>query len=249
MHKQYINKVAWSKIFKFLKQIKSIYIKTEAECRLFIEGIFWMARTGAQWRELPQVYGNWNSIFRRFSDWSKKDIWQYLFTFCQEDPDMENVMIDSTIVRAHACAAGYGDQKAEGLGRSKGGFTSKIHALVDALGNPLGFIVTPGQDSDINQAEELLSDIVETNVLADKGYDSDALRSKLVAQKCNVVIPPRANRKKQYQYDEHLYQHRSSIECFFSKIKHFRRIFSRFDKSKHNFLSFLYFVGACIWLR
>ena len=76
---------------------------------------------------------------------SKKDIWNKLLQFCIQDPDLEYIMIDATIVRAHACAAGYGDTREEGLGRSKGGFTSKIHAKVDALGNPLKIIITPGK--------------------------------------------------------------------------------------------------------
>jgi len=72
-----------------------------------------MARTGAQWRELPDKYGQWNSVFARFNAWSKKRIWGKLLDFCAQDPDLEHVMIDATIVRAHACAAGYGDQKTE----------------------------------------------------------------------------------------------------------------------------------------
>jgi transposase len=249
MNKEYISETAWSKIINFLKNQKDIYIKSEESYKSFMEAIFWMARTGAQWRELPLKYGKWNSVFHRFNEWSKKNIWEYLFTFCQENPDLENAMMDSTIIRAHACAAGYKKQKEQGLGRSKGGFSSKIHALADALGNPLKFIITEGQRNDITQADALISGITNANVLADKGYDADHLRSLLTEQKCVAVIPPRSNRKNKYEYDEHLYEDRSSIECFFSKIKHFRRIFSRFDKSMRNYLSFLSFVGACIWLR
>ena len=81
-------------------------------------------------------------FFKCFNAWSKKNIWDKLLQFCVQDPDLEYIMIDATIVGAHACAASYGNQKDEGLGRSKGGFSSKIHAKVDALGNPLKFIVT-----------------------------------------------------------------------------------------------------------
>ncbi len=81
-------------------------------------------------------------------------------------------MIDATVVRAHACAAGYGKQKQEGLGRSHGDFTSKIHAKVDALGNPLQFIITPGQASDVLQAKYLLKKVSNSYVIADKAYGS-----------------------------------------------------------------------------
>ena len=249
MKKEYINEVAWCKIFSFLKEQKNIYIKTEAMCKKFMEAIFWMARTGAQWRELPDEYGKWNSIFSRFNEWSKKNLWEKLLQFCAQDPDLEYVMVDATIVRAHACAAGYGEQEAQGLGRSKGGFTSKIHAKVDALGNPLKIIITAGQRNDITQADALLKDVVNSHVIADKGYDYQELRLKLIAQDCEPVIPTKSNSKNPHEYDEHIYKERHVIECFFSKIKYFRRVFSRFDKSVRNFAAFLSFVGACIWLR
>jgi transposase len=222
---------------------------SEAQCKLFVEAIYWMSRTGAQWRELPEKYGLWNSIYSRFNSWSKKQIWNELLEFCAQNPDLENVMIDATIVRAHACAAGYGDQETEGLGRSKGGFTSKIHAKVDALGNPLKIIITPGQRSDITQAEKLLEGTQNSNVLADKGYDCDKLHIQIQNQGCVSVIPSKSNRTVIVPYDKHTYKERHAVECFFSKIKYFRRVFSRFDKSARNFGAFLSFVGAQIWLR
>jgi len=235
--------------FSFLKSSKRIYAGKERKCKNFIEAIFWMARTGAQWRELPEKYGIWNSIFSRFNAWSKKKIWEKLLEFCAQDPDLEYVMVDATIVRAHACAAGYGNQEAQGLGRSKGGFTSKIHAKVDALGNLLRIVITPGQRNDITQADVLLCDVFNAHVIADKGYSSKELRSQIISQDCEPVIPPKSNAIDPWRYDEHIYKERHVIECFFSKIKYFRRIFSRFDKSARNFGAFLSFVGSCLWLR
>ncbi len=135
MVEKYITEEVWIKIFSFLKGCKRIHCGQSGKCKLFIAAIFWMARTGAQWRELLEKFGKWNTVFSRFKRWSKMDVWQKLLEFCSEDPDLEYVMIDSTIIRAHACAAGYGDQAQQGLGRSKGGFTSKIHLKVDSLGN------------------------------------------------------------------------------------------------------------------
>ena len=104
MKKEYISEYAWS---------KGIYIGAESDCKNFIEAVYWMSRTGSQWRKLHDRYGNWNSIFKRFNAWSKKNIWTELLRFCAKDPDLEYVMIDATIVRAHACAAGYGKQNSE----------------------------------------------------------------------------------------------------------------------------------------
>ncbi len=249
MKVEYISKMAWSKILTFLKNIKSIRIGKEENCKMFLESIYWLAKTGAQWREIPEQYGKWNSIFKRFNSWSRKQVWQGLLDFCVQDPDLEYIMIDSTIIRAHACAAGYGNQEAEGLGRSKGGFTSKIHAKVDALGNPLQFVITAGQRNDITQADILLKDIADCYIIADRGYHSNALRDNLIQRNCQPVIPPKINSRTHYEYDKHIYKERHVIECFFSKIKYFRRIFSRFDKSARNFLAFLSFVGVFIWLR
>lgn len=173
MKREYIDEFAWSKIFAFLRSKQKIHVKNMLRLRGFIEAVWWMARSGAQWRLLESSLGNWNSVFKRFNAWSKKGIWGELLQFCIQDPDLEYIMIDATIVRAHACAAGYGNQTAEGLGRSKGGFTSKIHAKVDALGDPLQFIITPGQRNDVTQADALLKNVVNSNILADKGYDAD----------------------------------------------------------------------------
>jgi len=104
---------------------------------------------------------------------------------------------------------------------------SKIHALVDALGNPVRFLLTPGQRNEITQAETLTEEIYGTTVIADKGYDSNAFIQSLKNKGCTPVIPPKKNRKNPRDYDKHVYVERHLIECFFGKIKHFRRIFSR----------------------
>jgi len=249
MQKEYITDEAWIKMLKFFDKHPQIYVGYSEELKLFIEAVYWMARSGAPWRMLPEKYGKWNSIFSRFRRWVKKDIWRGLMDFCINDPDLEHVMIDSTIVRAHACSVGFGKQDKQGLGRSKGGFTSKIHAKVDALGNPLKFIVTPGQESDFRQANNMLGRTCDAYVLCDRGYDSDDFRNKIKSQKCIPVIPGKRNRIKKIDYDKHIYKERSLVECFFSKMKYYRRVFSRFDKSVESFVAFLSFVGAILWLK
>lgn len=247
----YIKDQAWKAILTFLKSIKGLHTGDESSLRGFIEAVWYACRAGCQWRLLPTVYGLWRSVHKRFKDWSDKGIWSRLFEHCQTDPDLESYMLDATIIRAHACAAGYekDSQETQALGRSIGGFTTKIHALVDGLGNPLKFILTPGQRNDVTQAETLTENINDADVIADKAYDSNALVNQLEDRGCTVVIPPRSNLKNPRDYDKHLYKERHLIECFFGKIKHFRRIFSRFDKTAGVFMSFLSFAGALLWLR
>ena len=123
-----------------------------------------------------------------------------------------------------------GGQACQALGRSRGGFSTKIHVSVDGLGNPLRFILTGGQRHDITQAEELIAGYAGEQVLADKGYDSQEFREHILALGMTAVIPPRSNRKEPAGYDRHLYRERHLVECFINKIKHYRRIFSRFEK-------------------
>ena len=96
----------WTKIRDFLRQDPNAYVGNEASCRRFIEAIKWMSRSGAQWRLLPSEYGHWNSVFKRFARWCEHGVWERMLAHFAADPDMENGMIDSTIVRAHPCAAG-----------------------------------------------------------------------------------------------------------------------------------------------
>ena len=126
--------------------------------------------------------------------------------------------------------------------------STKIHALVDALGNPLRFILTPGQVNDITQAEELIAELPADHVLADKGYDSKALRETILNQGAVPVIPPRKT-SPQMPCDFALYCERNLVERFFLKIKHFRRIATRYDQTPRAFLSILCLISAFIWTK
>ncbi len=138
---------------------------------------------------------------------------------------------------------------AQSLGRSRGGFSTKIHLATDALGNALRFILTGGERNDITQAALLVEDFSAEYVIADKGYDAAAFVSQLRARNSEAVIPSRRNHKVQRKIDEHLYKERHLIENQIGKLKHFRRVFSRFDKLAKNYLSFIYFASTVVWLR
>ena len=98
------------------------------------------------------------------------------------------------------------------------------------MGNPLRFILTGGQQHDITQAEELIAGYAGEHVLADKGYDAQEFRRHILELGMTPVIPPRSNRKEPADYDRHLYRERHLVECFINQMKHYRRIFSRFEK-------------------
>src|SRR5882757_4503874 len=96
----------WTKIEAFLRADPNAYVGQAAACRRFVEAILWMGRSGAQWRLLPADYGQWNTIYKRFARWCEQGVWERLLVHVAAEPDLESVMIDSTIVRAHPCAAG-----------------------------------------------------------------------------------------------------------------------------------------------
>jgi transposase len=137
----------------------------------------------------------------------------------------------------------------QSLGRSRGGHSTKIHLATDALGNAIRFILTGGERNDITQAEALLENLFPEYVLADKGYDSDKFVLLLQKRNSKAVIPSRVNRQIQREIDLDLYKERHLIECCIGKLKHFRRVFSRFDKLAKNYLSFVQFASTIVWLR
>ena len=96
----------WEEILQFLRFCSDIDVGQETNSRRFIEAVLWMARSGAQWRLLPEHYGSWNSVYKRFARWCDQGIWERMHQHFIHDPDMENLIIDSTIVRAHPCAGG-----------------------------------------------------------------------------------------------------------------------------------------------
>lgn len=251
MEKYYINEENWQKIYVSLLGFSGIRVGSEPVTRRFVEAVYFILKTGSQWRELPSYYGKGRSVHKRYEAWCSKNVWIRVLQCFSKDYDGESVMIDATIIRAHPCAAGYekGQNDREALRRSKGGFTTKIHAVVDALGQAIGFSLTPGQRHDITQASALLQGFEGANVIADKGYDSSALIKQIQNQNCTPVIPSRSNRKTPRNYDKHLYKERHLVECFFNKIKHFRRVFSRFDKKASSFMGFLAYASFMLWLR
>jgi len=136
------------------------------------------------------------------------------------------------------------------MGRSRGGLTTKIHALVDAEGRPVRLHLSEGQASDCKQAEPLLEALPQDSILlADKAYDSDAIRSTVEAAGGFANIPAKASRKQSFPFSSFLYRYRNLVERFFGKLKNARGLATRYDKRADNFLAAIKLFAARIWIN
>ncbi|MFV0508163.1 MAG: IS5 family transposase [Shewanella algae] len=214
--------------------------------RLFINAVFWILRTGAPWRDLPPDYGDWKNVQRRFCRWRDKGMWERLLEIMIQDPDYEWLMIDASHCKVHPHAAGAkgGNQD---MSRNKRGLNTKIHLAVDAHGLPVRVFITKGTRADCTQASLLIDGIDAEYLLADRGYDSNAILQKATEQDMEPVIPPRKNRREQRSYDENLYKLRHLVENAFLHLKRWRGIATRYAKNTASFLAAVQIRCIALW--
>ncbi len=156
--------------------------KERVDDRRVISGIVHVLKSGGRWTDAPrEIYGPKKTLYNRFVRWAAKGIWVELFeTLARAGGPPSQVLIDSTAVKAHRCAAGAKGEQSQAIGRSRGGRTTKIHALTDRFCRPLAFLLTGGQAADCKAGALLLERLPTCRiVLADKGYDSDAIRRQI----------------------------------------------------------------------
>ena len=144
-----------------------------------------------------------------------------------------------------------GGSERNALGRSRGGFSTKIHARTNAEGLPIGIVITPGQAHDVAAYPALMEEVDDNpeQMLADKGYDSDAVRDDIQKRGGEALIPTRATRKVQHLVDKAIYALRNRIERFFNKIKNSRRVATRYDKLVESFAAFVLLATVRLWIR
>jgi transposase len=164
--------------------------------RRVLNGIFWVLRSGAPWRDLAENYGPHTTCYNRFVRWRRAGVWGQIMDALAAGHDAAVQMIDTSVVRVHqhgACIAGNREQQ---MGRSRGGLSSKIHAVVDTNGLPVRLGLTPGEAHDNRLSSVLLSRLhPRTMLLADRGYDADWIRALVSQRGAWPNIPPKRNRK------------------------------------------------------
>ncbi|WP_373560594.1 IS5 family transposase [Streptomyces sp. 1222.2] len=278
--------------------------------RQVIDGILHRVRTGVQWRDLPERFGPWKTVYERHRQWSADGTWERLLQQVQAEADAAgeidwDISVDSTIVRAHQHAAGARNRSAtasllkrgradrtperdavsesrfppggggaggEGLGRSRGGFTTKLHLSADGRCRPLSLLVTPGQRADCTQFKPVLEKIrvprlgtgrprkKPDSLAADKAYSNGPCREYLRRRGIRHTIPEKTDSQASRQrkgsrggrppgFDEERYKKRNTVERAINRLKQSRAIATRYDKRGYVFLGTVTAAAVVIWLR
>ena len=236
----------WATLHAKLVTIPGIWKKDPEPLRRFVEAAAYVLRTGVAWEDLPATFGEVGTVYRRFRRWACKGIWDELFLDGIPTDALETVMLDSTACKAQRFASGARGGGEEALGRSRGGLTTKVHALVDGLGRPLCFLLTPGQAADCRQARSLIEGLDFARLIGDRGYDTDEIRDWCAEHGVEAVIPSKRNRKAAIPHDAQAYRTRHRIENLFGRIKDFTRITLRKDKTSRSYAAFVSLAFALI---
>jgi transposase len=246
MPRHRLRDAVWASLHARLGAIPGIWKKDAERLRRFVEAVVFVLRTGVAWEDLPERFGKPNSLYRRYRRWSQQGIWDELFTTGVPENALETVMVDATITKAQRFASGARGGGEEDLGRSRGGLTTKIHALIDERGRPLCYLLTPGQAADCPRAEVLFDGIAFKRLIGDRGYDTDAIRAWCAERGIEVVIPSKRNRKVAIPHDRDRYRTRHRIENLFCRVKDYTRIVLRKDKTSRSYAGFVSLAFALI---
>jgi transposase len=219
----------WSKLRTIMCQ-HGVYDKPTL--RMMVEGMLYRMRVGCPWRDLPSIFGLWNSIFQKFNRWSSNNKLITIFKSLVQDPDLEWEFIDGSIVKAHQHSVGAAGEENQAIGKSVAGNSTKIHMAVDAYGLPINFMLTSGEVHDCKVAPEFIATLPPSNYkIADKGYDNEELRELIRQQSSTPIIPRKSNSIiENADIDWGLYKYRHLVENVFARLKHFRSIATRYDK-------------------
>lgn len=236
--------------------------------RQIISGIFWILTTGAAWRDVPEEFGKWSTVYGRFRRWKNEGLWdrihRRLLGRFDHGGRIDRLLwcVDGSVVRAHRVAAGalqrFGGGELQALGRSRGGFSTKLHVVTDANGILLSVTLTPGQSSEAPEFAHVMQAVAVRSrartrrpsaVAGDKAYSTRAIRGWLSARSITAVIPKRSNELYECDFSAVNYRRRNIVERTIGRLKEYRRVATRFDKHASSYLAFIKLAATRMMLK
>ena len=248
-----LNDKEWKRVEKILPATKKTG-RPQIDSRVAFNGILWILKSGAPWRFLPAKYGKWNSVYKKFRQWTRAGVFT---TLTKNDSESEDFLaMDSTFCKVHrhglgACKNAPGHETNQEIGSSRGGKTTKIHVLLDEKFRVVNFLLSAGNVNDNLLALPLLKGFTlkGKTILADKAYSTAKIRDYLEKQEALVCIPDKVNAKIKHDFDRELYKKRNVVERFFCRLKDYLRITIRLDKLSSSFNSFVSLAIFLLSLR
>ncbi len=236
-----------------------------------MSAILWVLRTGAPWRDLPARFGPWATAWSRFRRWTAAGVWPRIVAALQRLADRGGRIdwtthyVDGTVVRAHQHAAGaVGGQDHEALGRSRGGFSTKVHVRAEGGGKPLAFVLSGGERHESRYVDALLARghvrragrgrprARPEQLVGDKGYSYPSVRRLLARRGIRAVIPRRRDQRpgdgRHRAFDRAAYRDRNRIERLINRLKQYRRVATRYEKRALHYAAMLTLAAAILWL-
>jgi transposase len=265
----------WQRLEPLLPPEKPWTGRPNEDHRQILNGILWIYRTGAPWRDLPSRYGPVGTVSSRFYRWRKAGIWRRILSALQTgaqqrgEIDWDLHFVDATIVRAHQHAGGARRdgatseeaQAREALGRSQGGFSTKLHLRAEGHGRPITVVLTGGERNEQIALEAVLDQgavrhpgrgrprLRPRAAACDKGYSSPTARARLRRRHIRPVIPTRKDQPRQRNFDRQAYRLRNQVERLINRLKQARRIATRYEKRGENYLAMIHIGMILLWMK
>lgn len=257
----------WARLGPLLPPHKPKTGRPNKEHRRIVNGLLWIDRTGAPWRDLPERYGPWRTVASRFYRWRKAGVWDRVLQALRWRADAAGKLdwaihyVDSTTVRAHQHAAGAkGRSENEALGRARGGFSTKVHLRTEGGGKPMAFILTAGQRHETAAFERLMEQgavrrsgrgrpkMRPHRISGDKAYGSGQIRRYLRQRGIRTTIPRKNNEHRGGPFNREIYRMRNRIERLINRLKQYRRVATRYEKRAANYQAMLTVAAIMLWL-
>ncbi|CAA9356045.1 MAG: Mobile element protein [uncultured Gemmatimonadaceae bacterium] len=261
----------WERLSPLLPPQKPGVGRPARDHRTILSAILWVLRTGAPWRDLPERFGPWATAWRRFRRWTAAGIWARALEVLQRNTDLAGQLdwdthyVDGTVIRAHQHAAGaVGGQEHEALGRSRGGFSTKVHVRAEGSGKPMVVVLSGGERHESRYVRALLSAgrvrrraqgrprVRPRCLVGDRGYSYPTVRRLLARCHIRAVIPRRRDQRpgdgRYAPFDHHAYRKRNRVERLMNRLKQHRRVATRYEKRALHYLAMLTIAAVLLWL-